>query len=42
MPLEERFAAQLKLAELPRNSADDPHPQPLRGHRAVRAPTTAS
>ena len=30
MPMEERFAAQLKLAELPRNSSHDPHPQPLR------------
>ena len=32
LPLEERFEARLKLAKLPRNSAADPHPQPLRGH----------
>ena len=30
LPTEERFAATLKLAELPRNSSADPHPQPLR------------
>ncbi len=29
LPTEERFAATLKLAELPRNSSD-PHSQPLR------------
>ena len=28
--MEERFEARLKLAELPRNSQPDPHPQPLR------------
>ena len=32
LSMEERFAAQLKLAELPRNSA--PHSQPLRADRA--------
>ena len=32
-PMEERFAATLKLAELPRNSSPDAHPQPLRGDR---------
>ena len=40
--MEERFAATLKLAELPRNSAKVAHPQPLRDHRAARAPITAS
>ncbi len=30
-PLEERFAASLKLAELPRNCRPDTHSQPLRG-----------
>ena len=33
LPLEDRFAARLKLAELPRNSSPDPLPQPLRGDR---------
>ena len=36
--MEERFTARLKLAELPRNSQPDPHPQPVRESRAVRAP----
>ena len=36
-PMEERFAATLKLAEMPRNSSADPHPQPLRGVAAGRA-----
>ena len=31
--MEERFAASLKLAELPRNSSRHPHPQSLRGDR---------
>ena len=31
-PMEERFAATLKLAEMPRNVIGDPHPQPLRSH----------
>ena len=31
--MEERFEARLKLAELPRNSCADPHPQPLRSDR---------
>ena len=30
---QERFPARLKLAELPRNSVADAHPQPLRDHR---------
>ena len=33
-PLEDRFDAQLKLAQLPRNSSAA-HPQPLRGDRAL-------
>ena len=41
-PMEERFAATLKLAELPRNSVGHAHPQPLRDDRAGRAATTAS
>ncbi len=41
-PLEDRFDARLKLAELPRNSAAVPHSQPLRESPAGRAPTTAS
>ena len=41
-PMEERFAASLKLAELPRNSSPDAHPQSLRGDAAGRAPSTAS
>lgn len=32
-PMEERFAATIKLAEMPRNSSADPHPQPLRNQR---------
>ncbi len=32
-PMEERFAATLKLAELPRNSSANRYPQPLRDHR---------
>ena len=36
-PMEERFAATLKLAELPRNSSAHAHPQPLRDDRAGRA-----
>ena len=32
-PIEERFRAQLKLAAMPRNRRQDPHPQPLRSHR---------
>ena len=32
-PAEERFAARLKLAEMPRNSSADAHPQPLRADR---------
>jgi hypothetical protein len=32
-PMEERFRAQLKLSALPRNSAQDPHSQPLRSDR---------
>ncbi len=32
-PMEERFAATLKLAEVPRNSAKIAHPQPLLDHR---------
>jgi small subunit ribosomal protein S14 len=35
--MEERFAATLKLAELPRNSAKDPRAQPLRDHGPPRA-----
>ena len=35
LTMEERFAATLKLAELPRNSARVAHPQPLRSHRAA-------
>ena len=30
LPLEDRFAARLKLAELPRNSSPSRYPQPLR------------
>ena len=33
LPMEERFAATLKLAELPRNSSAHPHPQSLRADR---------
>ena len=33
-PLEERFAATLKLAQMPRNSVADPHSQSLRSDRA--------
>ena len=39
--VEERFAARLKLSEMPRNSAADAHPQSLRGERAVRAHSRA-
>jgi small subunit ribosomal protein S14 len=35
--MEERFAATLKLAELPRNSAVKPGAQSLRDHRRPRA-----
>ena len=33
LPMEERFAATLKLAELPRNSSQDAHTQSLRAQR---------
>jgi hypothetical protein len=33
LPLEERFEARLKLAELPRNSSKTRGPQPLRSDR---------
>ncbi len=34
-PTEERFAARLKLAEMPRNSRQDAHSQPLRDDRSA-------
>ena len=40
--MEERFAATLKLAELPRNSAKIAHPQSLRDHRPAARAITAS
>ncbi len=44
LPMEERFAATLKLAELPRNSAPNPYPQSLRtdGPPASRLPQAPS
>ena len=42
-PVEERFAATLKLAELPRNSVRrSRYPQPLRDHGPAARGTTAS
>lgn len=34
LPLEERFAAMVKLSDLPSNGAKDPHPQSLRPDRS--------
>ena len=34
-PMEERFAATMKMAELPRNSSPNRYPQPLRDHGAA-------
>ena len=42
LPLEERFGAQLKLAELPRNSSPRSASATAAKSRAVRAATTAS
>ncbi len=42
LSLEERFEARLKLAEAAAQLRAEPHPQPLRGDRAVRAPSIAS
>ena len=42
LPVEERFAATLKLAELPRNSSPHAHPQSLRADRPSARLSTAS
>ena len=40
--MEDRFRAQLALAELPRNGSKVRASQPLRSHRVARAPIIAS